>query len=105
MAEPLFKPDGEVRVIGHRHGEKMHETLMTEEELAKAEDLSDYCRVPADDRDLNYRKFFDQGSSDIPRTSYASENTDRLDLQGTIDKLMSVDHVRQELDGQTGRQD
>lgn len=101
----LFKPEGEVKVIGHRHGEKMHETLMTEEELAKAEDLGRYYRVPADTRDLNYGKYFEQGSASDVRTSYTSENTERLDLQGTIDKLMTVDYVCEELAGLVGRQD
>ena len=101
----LFKPDGEIRVIGHRHGEKMHETLMTEEELAKSEDMGGYFRVPADNRDLNYGKYFDSGTAVVRHRSYTSENTDRLDLQGTIDKLKTVDYVRQELAGEVGRQE
>ncbi|WIY83000.1 polysaccharide biosynthesis protein [Propionimicrobium sp. PCR01-08-3] len=101
----LFAPEGEVRVIGHRHGEKMHETLMTEEELAKAEDMGHYFRVPADNRDLNYGKYVEEGEHIVERVSYTSENTERLDLQGTIDKLLTVDYVRQELAGVVGRQE
>lgn len=101
----LFSPAGEVRVIGHRHGEKMHETLMTEEELAKAEDMGHYFRVPADNRDLNYGKYVEEGEHIVERVSYTSENTERLDLQGTIDKLLTVDYVRQELAGVVGRQE
>lgn len=101
----LFAPAGEVRVIGHRHGEKMHETLMTEEELAKAEDMGHYFRVPADNRDLNYGKYVEEGEHIVERVSYTSENTERLDLQGTIDKLLTVDYVRQELAGVVGRQE
>ncbi len=101
----LFDPTATVRVIGHRHGEKMHETLMTAEERAKAEDLGRYYRVPADTRDLNYSKYFDEGVTGTEPLPYTSANTTRLDVDGTIEKLMTVDFVRQELQGLAGRQD
>ena len=94
----LFKPEAEIKIIGTRHGEKAHETLMTREEKAKAEDMGDYFRVPADTRDLNYDKYFEDGSKTVTKISeYNSENTERLDVEGTIEKLMSVDLVRREL--------
>ncbi|MBK8463311.1 MAG: polysaccharide biosynthesis protein [Nigerium sp.] len=93
----LFAPDADVRVIGQRHGEKMHETLMTEEELAKAEDMGEYYRVPADTRDLNYGKYVEQGEGPAEVTPYTSANTVQLDLAGTIAKLKTVDYVVEKL--------
>lgn len=93
----LFAPDADVRVIGQRHGEKMHETLMTEEELAKAEDMGEYYRVPADTRDLNYGKYVEQGEGPVEVTPYTSANTVQLDLAGTIAKLKTIDYVLEKL--------
>lgn len=94
----LFSSNAEIKIIGTRHGEKAHETLMTREEKAKAEDMGDYYRVPADTRDLNYEKYFEDGSKEIVNiVEYNSENTDRLDIQGTIEKLKTVDYVIDEL--------
>lgn len=96
----LFKSDVDIKIIGTRHGEKAHETLMTREEKAKSEDLGDYYRVPADNRDLNYGKFFEEGDKKVTKlTSYTSYNTQQLDIQGTIDKLLTVDYVNEELSG------
>jgi UDP-glucose 4-epimerase len=94
----LFRPDTEIKVIGTRHGEKAHETLMTREEKAKSEDMGGYFRVPADTRDLNYEKYFEDGSKEIVNIiEYNSENTVRLDIDGTIKKLKTVDYVLDEL--------
>jgi UDP-N-acetylglucosamine 4,6-dehydratase len=101
----LFKSDSEVKVIGTRHGEKAHETLMTREESAKAEDMGDYFRIPADNRDLNYNKYLGDGSKKISSAEeYTSSNTARLDIKGTIEKLLTVDYINQELAGKTGKQ-
>ncbi len=94
----LFKPDAQIKVIGTRHGEKAHETLLTREERVKAEDLGGYYRVPADTRDLNYDKYFVDGSKKVEQmTEYTSENTERLDIKGTIEKVLTVELVREEL--------
>lgn len=90
----LFSPNSKIKVIGTRHGEKAHETLLTREEKAKAEDLGDYYRVPADTRDLNYEKYFQDGSKTVSKiTEYNSENTKRLNVEDTIKKIMTVDYV------------
>ena len=94
----LFKSDASVKVIGTRHGEKSDETLLTREEKAKSTDLGDYFRVPADTRDLNYDKFFVDGDHEVEVvTEYTSSNTERLDVKGTIEKILTVDYVQQEL--------
>lgn len=95
----LFKPDAQIKVIGTRHGEKAHETLMTREEKAKSEDMGGYFRVPADTRDLNYEKYFEDGSKKVEKVvEYNSENTERLDVKGTIKKILTVDFVNEELE-------
>lgn len=92
----VLKSDAKIKVIGTRHGEKAHETLMTREEKAKAEDLGDYYRVPADNRDLNYDKYFEDGSKQVTEiVEYTSENTVRLDVDGTIQKILTVDYVKE----------
>ena len=74
----LFESDSPIRIIGTRHGEKLYETLLTREEMARAEDLGDYYRIPADNRDLNYGKYFDDGSETLSRGwEYTSHNTRR----------------------------
>jgi UDP-N-acetylglucosamine 4,6-dehydratase/5-epimerase len=94
----LFKSKTEIKVIGTRHGEKAHETLLTREEKAKAEDLGDYFRVPADTRDLNYDKYFVEGEKKVTQfEEYTSANTTRLDVDGTKEKLLTVEYVRDEL--------
>ncbi|MGF7229604.1 MAG: polysaccharide biosynthesis protein [Candidatus Saccharibacteria bacterium] len=98
----LFKSSSKIDIIGTRHGEKAHETLMTREEKSKAFDMGDYYRVPADTRDLNYGKL-EGGSKGISEAEeYTSHNTERLDVQGTIDKLMSVDYIKNVLEGNEG---
>lgn len=95
----MFNSDSKIKVIGTRHGEKAHETLLTREEAAKAEDMGDYYRVPADNRDLNYGKYFEEGSSRITLSDeYTSENTERLTVAGTIKKLETVAYVNTQLE-------
>ena len=92
----------EIRVIGIRHGEKMYETLLTKEECAKAEDMGNFYRVPADNRDLNYDKFFKDG--DIKRVTieeFNSNNTRRLNLEETKAKIASLEYIQNELNGVT----
>lgn len=94
----LFKSDTPIKIIGTRHGEKAHETLMTREEKVKSEDLGNYYRIPADNRDLNYEKYFEDGSKKVSEVEeYTSHNTIRLNVRGTMDKLLTVDYVRLEL--------
>lgn len=101
----MFKSDSEIKIIGTRHGEKAHETLMTKEESAKSIDLGKYFRIPADNRDLNYEKYLEDGSTDISKAEeYTSYNTNLLDINGTIDKLMTVDYVKKELKNNKGVQ-
>ena len=102
----LFKhqaPGGkepEIKVIGIRHGEKLYETLLTNEECAKAEDMGNFYRVPADNRDLNYDKYFKEGNTKREvLTEFNSNNTRRLDLQETIDKIASLEYIQNELNG------
>ncbi|MBQ7742027.1 MAG: polysaccharide biosynthesis protein [Bacteroidaceae bacterium] len=90
----------EIKVIGIRHGEKMYETLLTKEECAKAEDMGNFYRVPADNRDLNYDKFFKEG--DTKRATieeFNSDNTRRLNLEETIEKIASLEYIQNELNG------
>ena len=90
----------EIKVIGIRHGEKMYETLLTKEECAKAEDMGDFYRVPADNRDLNYDKFFREG--DVKRITideFNSDNTRRLNLEETKEKIASLEYIQNELAG------
>lgn len=94
----MFNSPVEVKVIGTRHGEKAHETLLTKEEKAKSIDMGDYFRVPADTRDLNYGKYLEDGSKSISNAEeYTSHNTTQLDVAGTIEKLKTVEYIRDEL--------
>lgn len=91
----------DIKVIGIRHGEKMYETLLTKEECAKAVDMGDFYRVPADNRDLNYDKYFKEG--DVKRVTideFNSNNTRRLDLEETKAKIASLEYIQNELKGQ-----
>ncbi|MDY0744278.1 polysaccharide biosynthesis protein [Paucibacter sp. R3-3] len=92
----LLKAQTEVKVIGTRHGEKLYESLVSREEMARAEDLGGYYRIPADSRDLNYDKYFVQGETAISRIEdYTSHNTHRLDVEGVKEVLMKLDIVRE----------
>ncbi|MDC2164049.1 polysaccharide biosynthesis protein [Bacteroides thetaiotaomicron] len=88
----------DIKVIGIRHGEKMYETLLTNEECAKAEDLGNFYRVPADNRSLNYDKFFTEGDQKrCELTEFNSDNTRRLDLEETKAKIVSLEYIQNEL--------
>jgi UDP-N-acetylglucosamine 4,6-dehydratase/5-epimerase len=94
----LFEYDGDIEEIGIRHGEKMYETLVTQEELFRAEDMGDFYRVPADTRDLNYAKYFVEGQqAKVHEEGYNSNNTTRLDVEGTKALLLQLDVFRKEL--------
>lgn len=95
----LFKADNEINVIGTRHGEKLYETLLTREEFVVAEDLGGFFRVPADKRDLNYEKYFEQGNEKLSiDQEYNSHNTHRLNIEQIKEKLMQLDYIKEELD-------
>lgn len=90
----------DIKVIGIRHGEKMYETLLTKEECAKAEDMGNFYRVPADNRDLNYDQYFTKG--DVKRATideFNSDNTYRLNLEETIAKIGALEYIQNELNG------
>ena len=90
--------DTEVKVIGTRHGEKLYETLVTREEMLRAEDCGNYYRIPCDTRDLNYDKFFTEGNEDMSKIEdYHSHNTHRLDVEGMKQLLMKLRFVREDL--------
>ncbi|MBO5913028.1 MAG: polysaccharide biosynthesis protein [Clostridia bacterium] len=94
----LFKPDTAIKVIGIRHGEKMYETLLTNEECANAFDMGDFYRVPCDKRGLNYDKYFKDGDKERnPLTEFNSHNTELLDVEGVKEKLLSLQYIREEL--------
>lgn len=93
----LFRSDSEIKIIGTRHGEKAHETLLTREEKAKSTDLGDYFRVPADTRNLNYDKYFVEGSHEVEEVNeYTSANTERLNISGIKKKLLTLGYIEDE---------
>lgn len=95
----LFQANNDIRIIGTRHGEKLYETLLTREEMAKAEDMGGYYRIPADVRDLNYSLYFTEGETSVSgQEDYHSHNTRRLDEDGLIDLLLKLDFVRDTLE-------
>lgn len=99
----LFNADNEIRIIGTRHGEKLYETLLTREELGKAEDRGGYYRIVPDDRDLNYGKYFTEGQERVSTIGdYNSHNTQRLTVAEVKEKLLSLDFIQQELSGGIG---
>ena len=92
----LLQRDNPVKVIGTRHGEKLYESLVSREEMARAEDLGGYYRIPADSRDLNYDKYFVQGETQISQIDdYTSHNTHRLDVAQIKELLMTLPEVRE----------
>jgi UDP-N-acetylglucosamine 4,6-dehydratase len=94
----LFNANNEIRIIGTRHGEKLYETLLTREEMAKAEDMGDYYRIASDVRDLNYSCYFTEGETKVSgQEDYNSHNTHRLDEDGLITLLLKLDFVRDAL--------
>ena len=94
----LFNPDTEIKVIGIRHGEKMYETLLTNEECANAHDMGNFYRVPSDNRGLNYDKYFKDGDAERNTlTEFNSNNTELLDVEAVKEKLLSLAYIRDEL--------
>ena len=94
----LFHADNEVKFIGIRHGEKMYETLLTNEECARAVDMGGFFRVPADQRDLNYDKYFVEGNQERTKlTEFNSNNTEILNVEQVKEKLLSLQYIRDEI--------
>lgn len=92
----LLKRDNEIKIIGTRHGEKLYESLVSREEMARAEDLGGYYRIPADGRDLNYNKYFVEGETSVAECDdYTSHNTHRLTVDQVKDVLMKLEEVRE----------
>ena len=97
-AQQLFGDTG-TRIIGTRHGEKLYETLLTTEERLRSENMGQYFRVSADNRDLNYDKYFIKGQVQTPADeAYTSHNTVRLDVEATVKKLLTTDYVKEQLE-------
>jgi UDP-glucose 4-epimerase len=97
----LLNAENEIRIIGTRHGEKLYETLLNREEMAQAEDLGDYYRVPADVRDLNYSSFFSSGKAEVSEAvDYNSHNTELLDLDGMMNLLLKLQCVQDAMNGE-----
>ena len=95
----LFAPDHEMKVIGIRHGEKMYETLLTNEECSNAIDLGDFYRVPCDKRDLNYDKYFNQGNKErVKLSEFNSNNTQLLTVEQVKHKLLELSYIKEELE-------
>lgn len=98
MKDIMKKPAHEVKIIGTRHGEKLYETLLTREEMVHAIDMKDYYRIPADQRDLNYSKFFDDGEEIVTQAhEYHSHNTNQLNHEELKKMILSLYEVRDEL--------
>ncbi|TGL57207.1 NAD-dependent epimerase/dehydratase family protein [Leptospira ognonensis] len=96
--QKLFSKKDEMKIIGTRHGEKLYETLVSREEMAKAEDLGQYYRIPADNRDLNYNKYFVEGTQFVSELEdYTSHNTHRLKVDEIVELLKSLDYIKEEL--------
>ena len=94
----MFGSSQPIKVIGTRHGEKLYESLISREEMAKAEDLGRYYRIPSDNRDLNYNKYFVEGEAQISSLDdYTSHNTQRLDIPAIKELLMGLEEIRESL--------
>lgn len=94
----IFGKQNEIRVIGTRHGEKLYESLISREEMAHAKDMGGYYRIPADNRDLNYAKYFSDGEEIISHTDdYTSHNTNRLNVEQVKQLLLKLDFIKEEL--------
>jgi UDP-N-acetylglucosamine 4,6-dehydratase len=98
LKELFGRPEKQTQVIGTRHGEKLYESLISREEMAHAIDMGGYYRIPADNRDLNYAKYFSEGETDISTLDdYTSHNTKRLNVQEVKSLLLSLDYIKDEL--------
>jgi UDP-glucose 4-epimerase len=97
----LYRSKSEIKVIGTRHGEKLYETLVNREDMVKAEDLGEYYRIPADNRDLNYEQYFSEGEHLINQNEeYHSHNTARLDSEGMKELLLKLPQIRKDILGE-----
>jgi UDP-glucose 4-epimerase len=97
----LYQSDAEIRLIGTRHGEKLYESLVNREEMVKAVDMGNYFRIPADNRDLNYDRYFSEGEPDMTKIEeYHSHNTTRLDVEGTKQLLLKLPLIRRDVLGE-----
>lgn len=93
--QELFKKDVDIRIIGTRHGEKLYESLISREEMAKAFDMGRYYRIPADNRDLNYAQYFTEGEEEIShQEDYTSHNTNRLNIDQIKNTLLKLDYIK-----------
>ena len=98
--QAAIKADNEVNIIGTRHGEKLYETLCTREEMVKAEDMGEFYRIPADNRDLNYAQYFSEGERDIASIDdYHSHNTQQQGVEGMKRLLSELPLIRKEVFG------
>ena len=96
--QEIFNKDEPIRIIGTRHGEKLYESLISREEMAKAEDMGGHYRIPADNRDLNYSQYFTEGEEEISRLEdYTSHNTERLNVSQVKSLLLKLDCIKDEL--------
>jgi len=94
----LYKSDIPINIIGTRHGEKLYETLVNREEMVKAIDLKNYYRIPADNRDLNYGKYFSEGEEHVSQVEeYHSHNTKILDVEGMKELLMKLPEIQEDV--------
>lgn len=94
----IYKADNDIKIIGTRHGEKLYETLCTREEMQKAEDMGEFYRIPADNRDLNYNRYFSEGETDISKIEdYHSHNTTRLNNTQIKETLLGLDYIQENL--------
>lgn len=98
----LFEANNEIKIIGTRHGEKLYESLLTREEKARAKDLGGYFRIPADNRNLNYNKYFVEGEEEVSESlDYNSHNTERLNVEQIKEKLRNLDYMASQLGNRT----
>jgi UDP-glucose 4-epimerase len=94
----IFNADNNIQIIGTRHGEKLYETLCTREEMQKAQDMGDFYRIPADNRDLNYNRYFSEGDTDKSSLEdYHSHNTIRLSDKALRSTLLKLDYIKEKL--------
>ncbi len=95
----LYKVDNSIKIIGTRHGEKLYESLVNKEDMMKAEDMNEYFRIPSDNRNLNYEKYFSNAEGDISKTEdYHSHNTKRLNVEETMKLLLKLDFIREDIE-------
>jgi UDP-N-acetylglucosamine 4,6-dehydratase/5-epimerase len=102
----LYHSNSAVRIIGTRHGEKLYETLVNREEMVKADDMGDYFRIPADNRDLNYGIYYTEGEQKVAEAEdYTSHNTTRLTISQIKDLLLKLSFIRKDITGEKSEND